>query len=435
MARSPILGVSRMSRPLLRQTHAFSPLLTQSRTFTISRHPISSPRKSTQHGEEDFYEYYLNFKRRHRDLGRILWPKQPVAPTPDLTLLGEQQSNADSVAYILDCFVRSHQRHADQPIAKTLEEYREAKPGSIALQWLLRSETTHELGHWEHSRLLKLIVHCLVAEGNLSILTEWILTKDAPAQSSSKWTSTPNLWRGQLLSYTVQAQAYWTQETLLLEASLSTYLSMTRRATGHVYIPHSLPASWLFNLLAMNTRPIVETSSFNYFRRLMPFWSKSDPRKLELNHARLPVKEYRSDPLPALRLLRKHKDPDWHRWLASRFNPAGDDSSSLGFLFFIETAQLLARRGRLDDAKWVLDLGRDMLPLMFQMRRPSKGSRDGPPAVDKRLPTPDEAAAGLVDSEGYFLSMVNRTSIYADGAAASTWLPHKGASDSPSPDQ
>jgi hypothetical protein len=72
-------------------------------------------------------------------------------------------------------------------MVKTLEQYREAKPGSLALQWLLRSGKTSELSHWEHSRLLKLIVHCLVAEGNLGILTEWILAKDAPTQSSSKF--------------------------------------------------------------------------------------------------------------------------------------------------------------------------------------------------------------------------------------------------------
>ena len=234
------------------------------------------------------------------------------------------------------------------------------------------------------------------------------------------------------MSYTVQAQAYWTQETLLLEESMQTYLSTTRRAVGHVYISHLLPAGWLLTLLSLKTRPTVEDTSFDYFRKLIPFWSKSDPRQMAFRQARLSVNHPRPDPLPALRLFQKAKNPDWHRWLALCLNPAGKDSSIMEWTLFIDTAQLLARKGRLDDAKWVLDLGRDMLPLRFQMGRPSKA---GLTTTERRLATPEEAAAGLVDSEGYFLSMKKRTSAYANGVAASTWRPDRRGSDSPFPDQ
>ena len=237
------------------------------------------------------------------------------------------------------------------------------------------------------------------------------------------------------MSYTVQTRAYWTQETLLLEESIQTYLSTTRRAVGHVYVSHVLPAGWLRNLLSLKTRPTVEDTSLDYFRKLMPFWIKSDLRHLEFRQARLSVNHPQPDPLPALRLFQKAKNPDWHRWLALCLNPAGKESSIMGWTLFIDTAQLLARKGRLDDAKWVLDLGRDMLPLMFQMKPLRGGWATKSNGMHRRLPNADEAAAGLVDSEGFFLSMVRRTSAYWDGGAASPSRPDRRASDSPTSDQ
>ena len=420
-----MLGVSRMSRPLLWQMYAIARLHTQSRTFTISRYELRSTQKSTQHEKDDFYEYYLNYKLRDQDLSRILWPKQPVTPNPDLTLLGEQQSNADSVAYVLDCFMRSHQRHAEQPIAKTLDQYREAKPGSLALNWLLHTEKTRELANWEHARLLKLIVHCLIAEGNLDVLIEWILAKDAPTRLSSEFAKSPHLWRGQLLSYTVQAQGYWTQGSLLLEDSVQTYLSMKSRAEGHVYISYALTAEWLFHLLAMRTPPIVTATSHEKFTSLMAVWRKRSTCDLEFPQARLSMTHpLRPDPFPALHLMQKHVDLDWDRWVAAFISPAGKSSSAMGWLFFVTTAQLLAKKGSVDDAKWVLDLGRKSLPLKFQMTK----FRGGSTTNRRRLPTPEEAAAGLVDSEGYFLSMSRRTSAYANNATASTSSPDRRAS-------
>ena len=77
MARSPVLGMSRLLRPVLGQACAVSRLHTQSRTFMISRDasPSPSPKESTQHEKEDFYQYYLNYYKIHeQDLGRKLWP-------------------------------------------------------------------------------------------------------------------------------------------------------------------------------------------------------------------------------------------------------------------------------------------------------------------------------------------------------------------------
>ena len=89
-------------------------------------------------------------------------------------------------------------------------------------------------------------------------------------------------------------------------------------------------------------------------------------------------------------------------------------------------AQLLAKKGSVDDAKWMLDLGRKSLSLKFQMTR----FRGGLTTNRRRLPSPEKAAVGLVDSEGYFLSMLKRTSAYANNATARTLSPDRRASGS-----
>ena len=175
--------MSRFSRPWLGQARAVSRSHTQSRTFTISRLPSRSPRESTRHDKEDFYQHYLSLPLRKTDLRNVLWPHvrtDSPEQNPDLALLDDQQSNADSVTHALECFTLSNQRHWNQPVTKTFDIYRQAKPGSLALRWLLHSEAICGLNRREHAKLLKLIVHCLVAEGNFDTVTEWILAKDAP---------------------------------------------------------------------------------------------------------------------------------------------------------------------------------------------------------------------------------------------------------------
>ena len=324
-----------------------------------------------------------------------MWPHvrtDSPEQNPDLALLDDQQSNADSVTHALECFTLSNQRHWNQPVTKTLDIYRQAKPGSLALRWLLHSEAICGLNRREHAKLLKLIVHCLVAEGNLDTVTEWILAKDAPTQSSLRIRN-PDFWRGKVLSYTVQAQAYWTQEILLLEESVQTYLSTTQRAaTDQVYIPHSLSAGWLFDILAMKTSPSVNGTSFDKFRGNMAFWMTTDPHQLEFAQARLSMEHpLHPDPLPALHFLQKHRNPHWASYLSSHLNPAGKNADFMGWKFLVTTAQLFAKEGKLDTAKWVLDLGKEILPLMFQMKSFKLGSTTN----QRQLPTPDEAAAGL----------------------------------------
>jgi hypothetical protein len=205
---------------------------------------------------------------------------------------------------------------------------------------------------------------------------------------------------------------------------------MAIRARGQVYISHSLTANWLCHLLSSKTRPCVTATTHEKFRDMLTVWRTNDLHQLEFSQARLSMTHpLRPDPFPALHLMQKHADSDWDTWLARFVDPTRRDASAMGWFFFVMTAQLLAKEGNIDPAKWVLDLGRKSLPLKFQM---TKFKGDSTSNTKRRRPTQEEAAAGLVDSEGYYLSMRKRTSVYANNAAASSSLPTRRASDSPS---
>jgi len=190
---------------------------------------------------------------------------------------------------------------------------------------------------------------------------------------------------------------------------MQTYLSTTQRCIGRVYVSHSIAAIWLLQILVQNAAPSVEASSFDHFKKSMPLWMK-DRENVETMQAELACKHpLRPDPLPALRLLQKHVKLHYSEWLMKRYDPAGKDSSARGWLFFVQTAQLLAKSGSYDDAKWVLDLGRDSLPLRFSMDCFRGGSSK---TTNRRLATSYEVALGMADVNGYLLPSKERTLLY-----------------------
>jgi hypothetical protein len=97
----------------------------------------------------------------------------------------------------------------------------------------------HKLNFLGHPTFLRDVVHCLVAESNLQVLTEWILATDSSQQPlPSLMVTSSQIGRARILKYTIQSQSYWTQNPLILEESVRTYDSFTRkaRALDGVYI-------------------------------------------------------------------------------------------------------------------------------------------------------------------------------------------------------
>lgn len=77
-------------------------------------------------------------------------------------------------------------------------------------------------------------------------------------------------------------------------------------------------------------------------------------------------------------------------------------SKFLACLLITQGAQKLAKSGAIDDARWVLDVGREQLPDFFSMRTLTN-LKEYKSQPSPRPATGREISLGLVDKDGYFL--------------------------------
>jgi hypothetical protein len=110
----------------------------------------------------------------------------------------------------------------------------------------------------------------------------------------------------------------------------------------------------------------------------------------------------------ALQLLRKHQEPDVDEMLRRSCDPQRHTSGSMAFLFFLNTARMLAKSSQLEDARWVLDLGRARLPCCFKMEVPSS-TQSQHESVNRRLATAREISLPHADRDGYITPPDPRT--------------------------
>ena len=237
-----------------------------------SGHPPNPP---THKDERDFYKYYLDYKQPPRVLQLQHWISQ-LPPTNEsdgngLDMLDVPDSSLGGVARALECFVHSHQRQDASSPSELKSSFERATPGQRALLWLLRSGAVSEIAYLSHPTFLKAITHCLVAENGLRYLLQWIMVKDNPLAPGGVAHGRENsFWRGRLLLNTMEAQAYWTENVMMLEDSVDTWLLMLRQATvQHKYISPLMSANWVTRLLTTRSLggPFLSSAKFEEYLR------------------------------------------------------------------------------------------------------------------------------------------------------------------------
>jgi hypothetical protein len=109
--------------------------------------------------------------------------------------------------------VLNHQRQDALSLPEAKRHFERATPGQRALLWLLNSGAVSDIAYLAHPTFLRAVTHCLVAEGGLGYITHWMMVKDNPLAPVGVNIGRDNsFWRGRLLLYTMQAQAYWTEK-------------------------------------------------------------------------------------------------------------------------------------------------------------------------------------------------------------------------------
>lgn len=215
-----------------------------------------------------------------------------------------------------------------------------------------------------------------------------------------------SFWRARLLVHTMEAQAYWTENVMLLEDSVDTWLSVVRHLSEtvpekRVFVSPAWSAKWATQRLTVEgSGPHLSSAKFDEFLCRTPFWLSWDSDDLDLHIARLLMHHPNGgDGTALLAILRRSGSSEKHA-LYQLLSPTHPDGNGLMYGMLLDLARLLNRQGRTADAHWVLDFGRAHMPEQFRMRKSAEFSlsaRDGGP---RRKATRAEIAAGFADEQG-----------------------------------
>ena len=194
----------------------------------------------------------------------------------------------------------SHQRRDTAlSLSETKSHFERAGPGQRALLWLLKSNALHDLAFLAHPTFLSAVTHCLIAEDGLKYIIHWLMVKDnplapAPTRDIAVTIGRDNsFWRARLLVHTMEARAYWTENVMLLEDSVDTWLSVVRHLSEtvpekRVFVSPAWSAKWATQRLTVEgSGPHLSSAKFDEFLCRTPFWLSWDSDDLDLHIARL----------------------------------------------------------------------------------------------------------------------------------------------------
>jgi hypothetical protein len=340
----------------------------------------SPPPPLSESEKEKFYDFYLQLHIRGPKLddpGDWLMSLKLGSIHAELPLSLREQplqffaglsTDLDIAQRCLESFI------AATRIGRSKDEQRKAynsapfKPGSTALAWLLENYETADLS--VHLGFLKSLIHCLVAEGGEKQIWTWLEIPHTPTVLSTQPLMEKVAWRGAVLRFLVESQAYWSGNINDSLESFEHAWSITMPyQIGHeaerepLSMSKALGGTWItMHLLYKSDLYMPSAELFDQFVERLPFWVLS-PAQCELNHVDLRrVHPSMPSAQPSFEFIRWYRD---HRpsdpWLQNLLK------SAAGFFWIVRTAKQLARAGDHLRAREALELGRELMPHHFQM--------------------------------------------------------------------
>ncbi|SMR61252.1 unnamed protein product [Zymoseptoria tritici ST99CH_3D1] len=362
-----------------------------------SRHHKASPKPLSPAEQEEFYQYYFNFK-----------PKRSKYGDPESQLLSV---DLNSVQKFLPAHLRdrpleyfagdSHDLHMaalclESYISKTAaslsqderrEVYSKSRPGSIALGWLLRNYDHADMS--ANQAFLRALVHLLVAEANGNQVWSLMSNSRLPKVLLSQSRYDRHAWRGALLRFLVESQTYWSAGTGGINVALrssehvwsvSPYIKdRAAYIDGPFVIGKTATAYWILTQLQYKgANSHADARLYDQFIARTPHWQPSSVQA-DYYQSTLLSKHpsaSKSSALPAFEWLRRHYAadpwPEFLRQMLSKWN---------GFGFIVASARILRHAGYESEARWMLDIGRLEMPDFFTMKhrrsRPSEHAKLG----------------------------------------------------------
>lgn len=202
----------------------------------------SIPKSHKKHAERDaapktdaWYEYHIS-------RGCSTRPDLPKPPDPLLALKPEvvekdvpeslrkeplrvfdtcPDAGDDLMSKCLELYIsRVHAR--TQSLSQAREHYLRDRPGAWALYGLMRQGNHEQADFLAHTRLLRGIAHCLIAEKDIQSMQRWMQVAEPAATGSSLFSTNSERWKSQLLRAMVIAQVFWTTDSDFFAEPLTT---------------------------------------------------------------------------------------------------------------------------------------------------------------------------------------------------------------------
>jgi hypothetical protein len=231
---------------------------------------------------ETFYNYYLNL-----DLKPPRHVRQPGAWVRDIdadavreslpTSLAKQpldffSGDSRSLAVARSCLELYLADNLDLSHEEMMKHSRHTRPGTQALSWLLQDFDQADLS--DNVGFLRCLIHCIIAEGAERQVWQWLTTSENPSVLARQPRHDRDAWRGVVLRFLVEAQAYWLRHEGI-NASLRSHDYARTISLKPEYI-ELLPARfWIADQLESGGASAkVDVKLFDQFVRRMGMYKK-----------------------------------------------------------------------------------------------------------------------------------------------------------------
>ncbi|EGP84029.1 uncharacterized protein MYCGRDRAFT_96349 [Zymoseptoria tritici IPO323] len=242
-------------------------------------------------------------------------------------------------------------------------------PGSRALIWLFRDYNSADLSI--NFGFLKALVHCMVAEGAESHIWSWLKIPHIPTVLMPQEGRDRIAWRGPMLRFLVESQAYWAEGADGINAALRSFeytwsfdvpfLKAWQEEQSPLAITKELAGVWILKqLMFKGANTTADVQLYDRFIWRISSWTQVFSGRL--NRADLHRKHpSRPTALPALEFMRHYQQIDPRPgYVHELFQSWG------GFAFLINSAKMLEQQGYEQEARWMLDIGLLEMPNYFK---------------------------------------------------------------------
>lgn len=285
------------------------------------------------------------------------------------------------------------------------DRYRQVKPGSRTLLWLIGGDGYHKFDLGINPEFLRVVVHCLAAEHGEEFLWTWLSINEVPAFATSWRVSEQIAWRGSVLRYLLESTTYWAPDIRQgLETALGLYehaisLCRTREGQSPPYIPLYPAGIWLHKQLCNFKSHGVSPQSLGRFAGSLTLWA-TNPDELQFNRAMviLPFSPYEA--YEFFQLCELTTNPTVY--MRDLFNPQDTKSANHVFHCTVRTAQTLHQKNHPKQARHLLDIGHRRMPQVFNQRPVRDSNKQSPSSWRfRKRATPSQIKAGVsVDQDG-----------------------------------